>query len=90
MVKFPDTPQKPKFVPLKPAEVKAVIQAAPHPPIFKEEKAEPKPRKAAIPVEFRADIEDAVDNWLKSYKNHHNDKTERQRKRMKALLEAVK
>ena len=60
----------------------------------------PKPSKKKVklvPATFPnageiIDLIDAVDNWLKSYKSKHNDKSNRQRIRMnklKAKLEAI-
>jgi len=47
------------------------------------------PRKSAefkIPIEYKTDVIDALDNWLKSYKSKFNDKTNRQRKRIQTLM----
>lgn len=42
-----------------------------------------------LPLEYKNDVIDAVDTWLKSYKSKHNDKTNRQRIRMQQIIKSL-
>lgn len=53
-------------------------------------KIEKKPqKKLGILEPYKTDLEDAVDTWLKAYKKYNNDKTVRQRERMKKIMELL-